>query len=84
MDLLELTKDYFKKPKSERLNLVDDIIDEILVIVRENELQEELVLNHITNIIHNAEKREDYEIAEVFKIVLEKMKKIFLSNGLQL
>ena len=70
-DILELTKDYFKKSKKEQEDIVTLLKGDIEILLMENNITFPSVENKFYRIIRKAEKREDYEVAYLFLLLLK-------------
>jgi hypothetical protein len=77
MDLVSLTRGYFNKTMEEQELTVNTICADVLIKMMDRSIQLKDTINEIDSIIKEAEGHEDYEIAEVLKLV-----KTELTNGL--
>jgi hypothetical protein len=71
----DISKDYFKKNKEERLELINEIYLDIEQNIINKELSRETLVKLMDSFLKDAEEKEHYETASVIKeikILLEK------------
>jgi ribosome maturation protein Sdo1 len=75
-DLSDLTKDYFKKSKEERIELLDQFYVEILNMVIENNVDKESLERHFDKIIRMSLEEEEYEISQLMLEIKKRFEEI--------
>jgi ribosome maturation protein Sdo1 len=75
-DLSDLTKDYFKKSKEERIELLDQFYVEILNMVIENNVDKESLERHFNKIIRMSLEEEEYEISQLMLEIKKRFEEI--------
>ena len=75
-DLSDLTKDYFKKSKQERIELLDQFYVEILNMVIENNVDKESLERHFDKIIRMSLEEEEYEISQLMLEIKKRFEEI--------
>ena len=75
-DLSDLTKDYFKKSKKERIELLDQFYVEILNMVIENNVDKESLERHFDKIIRMSLEEEEYEISQLMLEIKKRFEEI--------
>lgn len=72
-DLLEITKDYFKKNEQEKQEILEEVFGQFAILIIENQFSSHDITVRVNRLIEKAELREDYEVAELFKQILNKV-----------
>ena len=70
----DISKDYFKKNPKERLELIQELYDDIEQNILDKELSREVLVNLMDVFLRDAEEKEHYETAQVIneiKILLQ-------------
>jgi len=75
-DLSDLTKDYFKKSKEERIELLDQFYVDILNMVIENNVDKESLERHFDKIIRMSLEEEEYEISQLMLEIKKRFEEI--------
>ena len=75
-DLSDLTKDYFKKSKEERIELLDQFYVDILNMVIENNVDKESLERHFDKIIRMSLEEEQYEISQLMLEIKKRFEEI--------
>jgi len=75
-DLSDLTKDYFKKSKEERIELLDQFYVEILNMAIENNVDKESLERHFDKIIRMSLEEEEYEISQLMLEIKKRFEEI--------
>jgi hypothetical protein len=76
-DIIDLTKDYFNKTTMEKEIIQQTVLSDILLIIRENELNILEIDEKLNKIIKDSSDNEDYEISELFLNVKKKVKNYY-------
>jgi hypothetical protein len=76
-DIIDLTKDYFNKTTMEKEIIQQTVLSDILLIIRENELNILEIDEKLNKIIQDSSDNEDYEISELFLNVKKKVKNYY-------
>lgn len=71
----EISKDYFKKNPQERLELIQEIYDDISDNILDRELSKEVLLNLMDVFLKDAEEKEHYETAQVINEIKKLLEK---------
>jgi ribosome maturation protein Sdo1 len=75
-DLSDLTKDYFKKSKEERIELLDQFYVEILNMAIQNNVDKESLERHFDKIIRMSLEEEEYEISQLMLEIKKRFEEI--------
>ena len=76
-DIIYLTKDYFNKTTMEKEIIQQTVLSDILLIIRENELNILEIDEKLNKIIQDSSDNEDYEVSELFLNVKKKVKNYY-------
>ena len=76
-DIIDLTKDYFNKTTMEKEIIQQTVLSDILLIIRENELNILEIDEKLNKIIQDSSDNEDYEVSELFLNVKKKVKNYY-------
>jgi hypothetical protein len=76
-DIIDLTKDYFNKTTMEKEIIQQTVLSDVLLIIRENELNILEIDEKLNKIIKDSSDNEDYEISELFLNVKKKVKNYY-------
>jgi ribonucleotide reductase alpha subunit len=71
----EISKDYFKKNPQERLELIQEIYEDIADNILDRELSKEVLLNLMDVFLKDAEEKEHYETAQVINEIKKLLEK---------
>ena len=74
VELIELTKDYYSKTDKEKEVIKKLIYDDMVFIADENDLGYLDLKFNLEKFIDNMIKNEDYEVADLLKIVFNEVK----------
>jgi hypothetical protein len=76
-DIIDLTKDYFNKTTMEKEIIQQTVLSDVLLIIRENELNILEIDEKLNKIIQDSSDNEDYEVSELFLNVKKKVKNYY-------
>jgi hypothetical protein len=76
-DIIDLTKDYFNKTSMEKEIIQQTVLSDVLLIIRENELNILEIDEKLNKIIQDSSDNEDYEVSELFLNVKKKVKNYY-------
>ena len=76
VDLSDLTKDYFKKSKEERVELLDQFYFEVLTMAVENQIDSESLYRHFDKIIKYSLENEEYEVSDLISTIKKRFEEI--------
>jgi hypothetical protein len=73
-DLLEYTKDYFKKNEEEKLYIFTEIYTQIQYLILSSQVDPSMVYHKLDQLRIDSEAEEAYEVSELFKNLNIKLK----------
>ena len=75
MNVGELTKGYFSKDETEKERVINRILSECLIEIEVGGVNQNRLKEHIKMLQQKAVDNEHYEVAEVFKVVINRLEK---------
>lgn len=73
IDLTDLTEDFFQRTEEEKINCIDNFYNLFVELLQDPEYDNELVLQHIDNVIRKSEEDEAFELSHVFYQVKKRL-----------
>lgn len=71
IDLNEIRETYFKSKDEERENIVTEIVMKLIVYSQNNKINLYKLMDDLVSFQGEAVRREDYEVAEAFRLVIK-------------
>jgi len=73
IDLTELTEDFFRRTDEEKINCIDNFYNLFVELLEDPEYDNNLIRQHIDNVIKKSEEDEVFELSHIFLEVKKRL-----------